>query len=209
MKKTKSLIITALLATLAISCTNENKKGKVILDTNAETAAPTGSLSIKFAGNAGSAKKTTLPEIDMAQKSYKISGTCEDGSQFQLSTEYSEIEIEGLSIGTWDISAEAANQEGVFIAYGNGEVEIIEDQISILNITLTPYQGFGTMEIEVEWDRGVATNPLLIGTLTRSDDIPYEIPLYNVFTISASDSRQCAMRAQKTLWTVQRVERFS
>lgn len=141
-----------------------------------QTEVQTGKLSLTL-NEVASKSKALVSEVDLVRGSFKITGTCESGSTFNLTTNLTTVEIVALVHGEWQIAVEALNAEGIFIAQGSGDVEINENQTSTLEITVMPYEGFGTFELALEWQAEIVGNQDLQGELINQNGISYEIPI--------------------------------
>ncbi|MBN2039238.1 MAG: putative Ig domain-containing protein [Spirochaetes bacterium] len=163
----------------------DNSVSTIQLDNN--TTGPKGILKLNIYEeeskqsipyNIDFANKTTLPDIDMTIDSFKISGTCSDGSSFSLLTSLNNIEIRNMSVGRWIIKIESLNTDKTGIGYGEGWVEIRESEKSELLIAVLPHNGFGIIQITVEWEAEI-DNPSIEGSIARSNstifDLQFEI----------------------------------
>jgi hypothetical protein len=109
----------------------------------------TGSLTI----NVGDAvSRTLIPAISMEPTSYDISGTGPGGATFaQTITGSSSLTIDKLAFGDWTVSVTARNAKGTAIGAGANTTTVHSNATSTVNVTVKPYDGFGTLNLQLGW----------------------------------------------------------
>jgi hypothetical protein len=111
-----------------------------------------GSLTISV-GN--SVSRTLLPAISMDPASYDISGTGPGGAAFaQTITGSSSLTIDKLAFGDWTVSVTARNADGTAIGAGTSTVTVHSNASSTVTVTVVPYDGFGTLSLQLAWTPG-------------------------------------------------------
>lgn len=109
----------------------------------------TGSLTISV-GDAVS--RTLLPAISMDPASYDISGTGPNGATFaQTVTGSSSLTIDRLTFGDWTVTVTAKNADGTAIGAGTSTATVHSNATSTVSVTVIPYDGFGTLNLQLAW----------------------------------------------------------
>jgi hypothetical protein len=104
--------------------------------------------------------RTLLPTISMDPTGYVISGVGPSSAVFSVSTIGNET-IENLVPGLWTITVTAKNASNVAIGDGSNTVTIVAGENKALSISVNPYDGFGTLTINLEWTVGVLSSPVV------------------------------------------------
>ncbi|MBN2039239.1 MAG: hypothetical protein JW864_04305, partial [Spirochaetes bacterium] len=138
-----AILLTITFSILLFSCSSDDSSSQAdaadntdnIIQLDNDSTGPKGSLKLKIYNELNKNKtsynnnfslRTSLPDIDMTTDTFKISGSCSDGSTFSLLTALDEIEIRNMSLGRWIIKIEALNTDKTGIGYGEGSIEIFE-----------------------------------------------------------------------------------
>jgi hypothetical protein len=113
--------------------------------------------------------KTIVPAISMEPASYEVSGAGPLDASFSKSVQAGEtLELPRIYAGSWTITAVAKNAAGVAIGQGVGTVEILTNQTSNLNITIKPYEGFGSLSLTMTWPAGKIRDARVEASLTSA-----------------------------------------
>lgn len=124
-----------------------------------------GSLTVSF--NAASLpNRSILPDIDMNPAGFVITGAGPGGASFQVETTALSATVANLAFGTWTVAVEAENADGVVIGRGEGTVVVHTGQSASLTIIVRPLDGYGTLDLTVNWNAADTDNPGIDATLT-------------------------------------------
>lgn len=108
-----------------------------------------GSLTITVGD---SVSRSINPAISMEPASYVISGSGPGGATFtQTITGSSSVTIESLVCGDWTITVTAKNASGTDIGTGTGTAAVNPASSSTVNISVRPFDGFGTLNLALSW----------------------------------------------------------
>ncbi len=121
-----------------------------------EPSGESGSLIISINSDGS---KALVPDLDMNPAGYTISGNGPNGSSFSESTATSPLVIPGLDFGDWTVTVDALNAAGTIIGRGQGAATVRVGQTQALNITVTPLDGYGTLDLTVLWTPADTENP--------------------------------------------------
>lgn len=95
--------------------------------------------------------KTLLPEISMEPTSYLVEGSGPDGASFSETTANGNLLVESLVFGEWQVNITAYNEDNTAIGSGSGIVTVHSNTTVSLNIIVVPYEGFGTLDLTLNW----------------------------------------------------------
>jgi len=139
-------------------------------------------LTLNFSVDGGA--RTLLPEIDMDVADYDVTGTGPDGASFEIGTSAGSVEVPGLAFGEWTVVVQANNADGTVIARGEGTTTVHTGENSTLNITVTPLDGYGTIDLTLLWNAEDTEIPSIEAQL-----IPSSGPAVNLdFTITGGNT---------------------
>jgi hypothetical protein len=113
----------------------------------------------------GIANRTILPDIDMNITGYVVSGSGPDGASFQVETTGTSVTVEKLTFGDWDVTVEVRNGDEIIIGSGQGSATVHTGQSAAVNITVTPLEGYGTLNLAVTWPAGDTEDPSIEASL--------------------------------------------
>jgi len=136
-----------------------------------------GSLTVNFA-DLGS--KTLTPGISLDAASYTVQGTGPFGNSFSENTSDSPMSVDYLAAGSWEISVDAFNGDGVLIATGTNTVNVLEGQKTTVYISLLPPEGFGSFNVDVFWDYSLIQDPTVSTSLTNSSGTSFSLDAVSV-----------------------------
>ncbi|MCP4219183.1 MAG: hypothetical protein GY765_31395, partial [bacterium] len=136
----------------------------------------TGILAVHLSTAAG---KTLLPDLDMDPASFTLTGSGPSGESFSVNSNQEMATITGLAIGEWTIQVDALNGESQGVGSGSGTVTVLGDQAVFLPIIVTPYDGFGSLDITVRWNAGDTANPSIEAQLLPQSGAPLT-PGFNI-----------------------------
>ena len=126
--------------------------------------------------------RTLLPTdstlLDVSR--YTVSGTGPNGKTFTKSTDSSSVEIEGLTIGEWTVTAKGLNREGTELVSGASTFRLTSTATP-QTIVLDTLIGTGAFSFSLDWSLCDVANPAMEVYLTgpdmRSDEVPLDVTL--------------------------------
>lgn len=129
-------------------------------------AHPTGSLRVTLGDEVS---RTLSPTISMVPVSYELYGVGPSGSTFEVTvTDGATTTLSALAFGSWTVSATAKNASGVAIGVGSGTVVVHSNTMANLAITVTPYAGFGTLSLSLDWPAAQVDVAQIVASLLPS-----------------------------------------
>ena len=170
MRKSLSMFLIVALVALLVSCSENpgTTTMKLILSTSSDGTS-----------------RTLLPSdstlLDVTK--YTISGTGPNGKTFTLNTDNSSVEIEGLTIGEWTVTAKGLNREGTELVSGTSTFRLTATA-SPQTIILNTLVGTGTFSYVLDWSLCDVLHPSMDVFLTGPDMDADEVPL--VATLNTS-----------------------
>ncbi len=96
---------------------------------------------------------------------YVVSGQGPQGSTFNVESKNAALSIEGLLIGSWNLTAIGRNSNGIDLIQGSTTFQLTPSP-STATITLNQLMGKGTMRIHFSWDTSRIQSPRLELELT-------------------------------------------
>lgn len=154
-----------------------------------------GSLYISLGENVS---RSLLPNVSMDIARYTIIGSGPDGAGFTETTTGTFIEIEGLAFGTWTIEVYGENEDGFGIGSGCGTTAVHTGEISEVTVVVKPYDGFGSLNLAVNWTAGDIEIPTIDATLIPSTGLEV-FPAFTINDNSAVFSTDSAATGYYTL----------
>jgi hypothetical protein len=127
-------------------------------------AGEAGALTISFTP-AGIANRTILPDTDMNTAGYIVSGAGPNGASFQAETTQTSVTVNKLAFGEWSVTVEAVNAGGIIIGSGTQGTTVHTGQNSLVSVTVRPLEGYGTLDLAVNWNAEDTEVPSLDATL--------------------------------------------
>jgi hypothetical protein len=112
--------------------------------------------------------KTLLPPIDMEPASYTITGVGPGDRSFTETTVTGAVTVTNLAHGPWTITVEALNAEGTIVGRGVGSVVVSAGKTVSLQVTVLPLEGFGTLQLTVNWNAADTESPAVTAQLLPS-----------------------------------------
>jgi hypothetical protein len=153
MGKMRVLVLTSLVAIVAFTgCRNPINPGLG------------GTLTVSMND---AVSRTILPGISMNPASYDLAGTGPNGASFSQSVSSgTSATMTNLAFGDWTVTATAKNGAGTAIGQGSGSVTVLSNASVSLSITVQPYDGFGTLALDVSWPATQVQSAQIQSTLT-------------------------------------------
>ena len=126
-------------------------------------------------------RRTLDPPVVMEVASYDIIGAGPlDGSFELLGVTESTVVVDGLTPGSWTVTVQGVNPDGVVIATGSIVVEVAPGRVGTATVVLVPIEGDGWLELEISWPVGALSNPSIEAHLISdvADQIlPFDVQL--------------------------------
>ena len=111
--------------------------------------------------------RSILPGISMVPASYDLVGAGPNSTSFtQVVSTGSSVTITELAFGEWTVTATAKNSSGTSIGQGNATVTVLSNASVNLSITVRPYDGFGTLALNVTWPTAQVQTAQIQSSLT-------------------------------------------
>jgi hypothetical protein len=137
-----------------------------------------GSLELNF-DISNVQNRTIVPDLDMTVAAYDVYGSGPGTASFEyLEITESSLTVDSLIVGTWLITVEAKNADGVIIADGTSSpLEITGENTTDATVIVDPLDGEGTFNLTVSWDPVdfPGSSPEITATLTPVEGSPLEL----------------------------------
>ncbi len=118
---------------------------------------------------------TLLPDIDMTPASYDFSGTGPDGAAFSFTDVQPPVMASNLAPGYWTITANAKNAAGTVIGMGEQITTLYPGQSQTINVTVSPVEGYGTLDLVVNWTAEEIFDPSVEAQLIPVSGSPIDL----------------------------------
>jgi len=161
MKLIRKTIILVLVIALILGC-NIAREEKSVSD----FMQGNGVLEVKLMNEI--APKTIHPGLDMTIADYHITITGPGETRSQtIGDSQSTAAFSSLEQGEWTVTVHARNGDDppVIIAQGEDTATILNEQTTIVDITVLPVEGQGTLDLTIEWPAGVLTSADMTASL--------------------------------------------
>ncbi len=143
-----------------------------------EGAPSYGSLSLALS-SLDLSDATIVPDMDTVMAGYDISGSGPEGATFLARSADTNVSVDRLAPGEWNIATTARNAAGDALAEGEGSVAVQSGITSTASIALCTFAGSGTLNLTVLWDAGTLADPAVAGWLIplrgRSLTLPFTL----------------------------------
>lgn len=163
MKRLKNFLFLLVLVVLVVSCA-ENP-GTTTMKLILSTSSAEGSRTI-LPGD------STLMDVTK----YSITGTGPNGKTFVRNTDNTSVEIEGLTIGEWTVSAKGMNREGTVLVSGTKTFRLTSTPTP-QTVVLDTLVGSGNFSYVLDWSLCDVANPQMDIFLTGPEMTGEEVPL--------------------------------
>ncbi len=141
MKRTISkllLFALCLVALLALSCSDEGTAARSSLHLNMDSSK--------------ALQRTLVPDdTPLSVSRYVVEGDGPQGSTFSIVSINAAVEVQGLLIGNWDLTAVGQNAQGIDLVRGTRTVSLTKEPTQAV-IELDTLSGTGVMDVEFYWD---------------------------------------------------------
>ncbi len=160
MKRTISkllLFALCLVTLLAISCSDDEAVARSSLHLNMDSSK--------------ALQRTLVPDdTPLSVSRYVVEGDGPQGSTFSIVSVNAAVEVQGLLIGTWDLTAVGQNSQGVDLVRGTQTVTLTKEPTEAY-IELDALSGTGVMDIEFYWDASQISDATLSVWLEDSKEV--------------------------------------
>ncbi len=119
--------------------------------------------------------KTLLPDIDMTPQDYDFSGTGPGGAAFSFTNALPPVMASNLEPGDWTITVNAKNAAGTVIAMGEQSTTLFPGQSQPISITVSPVEGYGTVDITMYWSPDDTWDPSITAQLVPDTGSPIDL----------------------------------
>jgi len=120
--------------------------------------------------------RSVTSELDEIVASYRLEGSNEKGSVFDLVTTDTTVQIPDLTPGEWQIRVRAYNSAGSVIAEGVGTLTVEPGGYASMTIVLYSLSGTGSLDFSLSWNEDLVWNEsvqVLLKNL-NGDEIPVD-----------------------------------
>ncbi len=145
----------------------------------------TGSVKINITERVS---RSILPDISMDPTSYRIKLTGPDGLLEEQIVNIGEALFEDLRFGAWEVQVVAYNSADISIGHGEQTVEVYPNETSQVQISVIPYEGFGSLDLEILWEADEVSHPEISANLTPSSGTARELE----FTLGSANAHYFA-----------------
>jgi hypothetical protein len=122
---------------------------------------------------AGMAAKTIVPPLDMNIAYHDVYGDGPDSTTFSRIGIPGPTLVEGsLVVGDWTITVDAFNADDDLIGYGSVVAKITAGQLTQSEVSITPLEGTGSLDVIISWPESTVASPVMTGTLTAEAGAP-------------------------------------
>jgi len=129
-----------------------------------------GGLVVRFAAAQARALEQ---DQETGLSGYAVTGSGPSGSSFAESSAASPLSVPGLQPGSWTVTAEALDGDGIVVADGQASVVVQADQTAAADIVLAPRTG--GLQVTVLWTAGDIGAPAVTAQLEHRDGSRYEL----------------------------------
>ena len=112
----------------------------------------------------------------MTPASYVITFDGPGSASFTRDTTNSEERFYDIVKGDWIITVHAKNADRTIIADGTSTTTVTPGQIAQVSITVRPLNGFGSLDVTVQWDPTQTVDPEIIAKLKAPDNTETPLP---------------------------------
>ena len=119
--------------------------------------------------------RSILPQDTPLEVSrYAVSGKGPQGSTFEMQSTTPTMEVEGLLMGNWVITAVGQNKLGVNLVTGSTSCSLTSEPTNAV-IELKTLMGTGTMNVEFTWDKTKISNPSIDLWITDPEGVKTKV----------------------------------
>jgi len=115
-----------------------------------------GSTTLRLRFSSGILGRSETREVispegqSLAITAYTVSGTGPHDNSFSVSTNSTQVDINGLVIGTWDTAVTGVNQQGKALAHGSVS-HLLTTRDNTVEVSLDEFIGSGFVDLDFHW----------------------------------------------------------
>ena len=128
------------------------------------------SLRLTMHGGDDQTRSIVPNDTPLEVSRYAVTGKGPQGGTFEVQSTNPTIEVEGLLMGNWQITAIGQNNQGVNLVHGSAECSLTSEPTNVL-IELKTLVGTGTMNVQFAWDSTKISNPHIDLWVTDAEGI--------------------------------------
>lgn len=135
--------------------------------------------------------KTLLPDIDMEPAAYDLAGNSPNGGNFSLIDEQTPVMVPLLDPGEWTVTVSAKNVDGTVIARGEQTTTLYPGETQTLNITVSPIEGYGAVDLTVYWSADDTIVPSIEAQLIPHAGPPIDLDFIIQEEVAGTETGTC------------------
>ena len=116
------------------------------------------SLRLTMQNTVDQTRSLVPKDTPLAVSRYLLTGKGPKDNTFEMQTTSANLEIEGLLIGNWKVTAIGQNSSGVDLVTGSAECTLTSEPTNAI-IELNALSGTGTMTVQFTWEPAKISNP--------------------------------------------------
>ena len=130
-----------------------------------EESAPRSTLQLRMVSKEAVERSLVPQDTPLKVSRYAVEGEGPQGTTFSVMSTTENLEVEGLLIGNWTITAVGQNSSGVDLVTGQATVTLTPDPAPVI-IELDSLAGKGLLSIQLAWNALNVSDPSLQASLT-------------------------------------------
>lgn len=130
----------------------------IVSQTGCKQEAGRTSLCLTMQNTLDQTRSLVPSDTPLAVSRYVITGAGPQGNTFEMQTTSANLEIEGLLIGNWEVTAVGQNSSGIDLVEGKTSCNLTSEPSNAI-IELNSLTGNGTMTVQFTWDPSKISNP--------------------------------------------------
>ncbi|HKM07299.1 MAG TPA: hypothetical protein VJ869_09925 [Sphaerochaeta sp.] len=132
------------------------------------------SLRLTMQGNEDQNRSILPNDTPLEVSRYAVTGEGPQNSTFEMQSTNPTMEVEGLLIGNWTITAVGQNKHGLNLVSGSSTCLLTSEPTNAV-IELNSLMGMGTMQIAFTWDNTKISNPSIELWVTDSEGVKTKV----------------------------------
>ena len=129
------------------------------------------------------------PGISVNPDYYVIRGIADSGDEFEQTSSDTQVIVDGLAAGYWDVTVDAYNNSDVHLYTGSQRLLVESGNALPVVFALVAVPGTGTLNVNLTWPSGELTSPTVEASLIPSvgDGVPLDFTLVGDSASYSSD----------------------
>lgn len=132
------------------------------------------SLHLTMQEKQGQDRSIVPQDTPLEVSRYAVTGEGPQGSTFEIQSTSANMEIDGLLMGNWTITAVGQNKDGVNLVQGSTACTLTTEPTNAV-IELKSLMGSGTMTVHFTWDQSKISSPSIELWVTDSEGIKSKV----------------------------------